>query len=47
MVLPVQESSWKPGLGGGVGHLQGDKGRLGHRGHLEGHILRLSTFTGS
>lgn len=37
MVLSVLGSSWKPGLGVGVGHLQGDQSRL-NREHLEEHL---------
>ena len=44
--LGIQGSAWKTDLGVGVGHLQGDEGRLGSRGHYEGHILRLSAFIG-
>lgn len=40
-------SAWKPDLGMRVGHLQGDEGRLGSRGHFEGNILGLSAFIGS
>ena len=38
MVLPVPGSSWKPGLGMAVGHLQGDQRRLGNTEHLEEHL---------